>query len=355
MKHNEYIKDLVINNRIAGMTTAIVKDGKTQIDSYGFKAMEPKAEQNSEDTLYDVASLTKVLTIVPIVSKLIDSGELSFDTSVKSIFPEFKYDDVTIYDMLTHQSGLPSSVDMKGKMQNKETIINEILKLDKSYETGKNVEYSDAAYIILGLALEKVYKRPLDQIAKLEVFEPLKMNNTTYNPKDIEKCAPTEFINPDTKEVYRGIVHDWKGRLMDGIAGHAGVFSNAEDMANFMNMVLNNGYFNGKQFISEELIDMWYRNLVHETEANRTRSLCWITGDNKYVIQRGTPNIISFHGFAGPSMSLDKDNNMGICLLSNSVHPIRENKDNLNAERVNISNIIYDDYGIDNQEKNKVK
>ena len=355
ISYENYINNLIINEQIVGLNTCIVHDGFKFTKAYGLKSIVPKMEKANTNTLYDVASLTKVLTILPIICRLIDNKTICFDTKVKSILSEFKYDDVTIYDMLVHQSGLPASIDMKDKTQNKENIIAEILKLNKVYNTGEDIVYSDVAYILLGLALERLYGQPLDKISTEEVFKPLEMNNTTYNPINVTDCAPTEYKDNNCIEVFQGVVHDWKSRIMDGVAGNAGVFATASDIGNFMEMALNKGYYNNKQYISEEIIDMWYKTLVYESKAERYRSLCWIKGNNKFVINKKNNDIISFHGFSGPSISLDRLNNIGICLMSNGVHPLRENKDKLNAARPIITDKIYDDYIGSNQNVKKLR
>lgn len=350
MKHENYIKNLILNDQIVGLTSCILYKDKKDINAYGYKSIVPKKELTWPTTLYDMASLTKVLTVVPIISKLIDSKEITFNTKIKDILPGFKYDDITIYDMIVHQSGLPSTINMNDKEQSRESLIKEIFKLDKTYKTGSDVIYSDIGYILLGLLIEKLYDEPFDIVAKNEVFNPLNMNNTTYNPIDKNNCAPTEYIDASHTEVYQGIVHDWKARMLNGVAGHAGVFSNVIDISNFMQMALNKGYFNNKEFISKELIDMWYEILAYESKSDRYRSLCWIHGYNKYIINAKNDDTISFHGFAGPSISLDRENNMGICLMSNSVHPIRENRTILNTVRPIITDLIYEDYN-DNKPK----
>lgn len=344
MKHEEYIKNLIVNKQIVGLTSCILcRDLKLE-KAYGYKSIIKPEELTSISTLYDVASLTKVLTVLPIISRLIDNKEISFNTKVKSIIPEFKYDDITIYDMLVHQSGLPSTLNMNGKEQSRESLIEEIFKLDKTYKTGSDVIYSDIGYILLGILIEKLYGESFDKIAKNEVFNPLDMKDTMYNPSDKNRCAPTEYKDSSHTEVYQGIVHDWKSRMMNGVAGHAGVFSTASDIGNFIEMALNNGIFNNKEFISKEIIDMWYETLVYESSKNRYRSLCWIKGYNKIIINAKNDNTISFNGFAGPSISLDRDNNIGICLMANSVHPIRENRTILNTVRPIITDLIYEDY-----------
>lgn len=338
--YQSYIRKLTSLKEILGCTVCVAQSDYKEVSAYGLKN-ELNGEVTTRETLYDTASLTKVLTVMPIICRLVDDKTLTFDTKLKSILPEFKYDDVTIYDILTHQSGLGSSVDMRDKKQDKETLINEMLKLDKTYKTGSDVVYSDIGYMLLGLGLEKIFNKSLDKISNEMVFNPLEMYNTMYNPKDKNKCAPTEYIDQSKQDVYMGIVHDWKARMMDGISGHAGVFSDAKDLGNYIQMVLNKGYYDDKKFISEELIDLWFKNLVYESKANRNRSLCWITGFNKFIIDGKDENTISFHGFTGPSISIDRTNDIGIAILSNSVHPIRENKDKLNALRPSITNEIY--------------
>ena len=339
MGYRKYLDNLVLNDKILGANICVLHGRGKDLYATGLKMEVPRKEEAAINTMYDTASLTKILTAMPIVCKLVDNKEISFDTKLKSILPEFKYDDVTIYDILVHQSGLP--VDMIDKSQDKETLINEMFELDKIYQTGTNVMYSDVGYMLLGIALERIYNSSLDVISKKEIFEPLEMKDTMYNPTEIKRCAPTEYINKDLNMVYQGVVHDWKARIMEGVAGHAGVFSTASDIGNYMKMVLNNGSYNGKQFISEEIIDKWFNNLVYEPDSDRYRSLCWITGYNKYIINGEDENTISFHGFSGPSISIDRKNDIGICIMSNSIHPVRENKDKLHAERPLITEEVY--------------
>ena len=344
MEHEKYINNLIINKQIIGLNTCIVHDNIKTIKAYGLKSIVPKEEPTNTETLYDIASLTKVVTTLPIICRLIDNKEINFNTKINYILNNFKYDDVTIYDLLVHQSGLPSTINMNNKEQSKESLINEIYKLDKSYKTGTNIVYSDIGYILLGLIIEKLYNNSFDKVANKEVFITLNMNNTLFNPTNKDICAPTEYKDSTHKDVYQGIVHDWKCRMMEGISGHAGVFTTANDIGNYMKMVLNNGYYNNKQYISEELINIWYKTLVYEKDSNRYRSLCWIKGTNKVVIKEKNDNTISFHGYTGTSISLDRENNIGICLLSNSVHPLRNNREKLKKLRPTITDKIYDDY-----------
>lgn len=165
------------------------------------------------------------------------------------------------------------------------------------------------------------------------------MNDTSYKPLDKERCASTEVTKD--RGVIQGIVHDEKACSMNGIAGNAGVFSTAHDLANFVSMILNNGMYKDKRILSEEIINLYFQPLIYEQERNRYRSLCFIVGNNDLVIEEGNNDIISFNGFTGPSISIDRNNKLGIVLMTNRVHPTRDNR-KISVERPKIANLIYE-------------
>lgn len=332
---DERLKKDVEDGIIPGMNYGLVSDEDT-IGCVGYKQLVPNKEELSMDTLYDIASLTKVVVTVPLICKLVSNKKISFNDSVKKYLPRFNYRDVTIYNLLTHTSGLPADLDYK-EIVSKQKILDDVYSQEKICETGKNVVYSDLGYILLGEIIEQVYNKPLDIVANDEIFMPLEMYNTSYNPLDIEKCAPTEVI--EERGVIKGCVHDEKACSMNGVAGHAGVFSNVQDLMNFVKMILNDGVYNNKQFLPKEMIDLWFKSIVYDKKCSWTRSFCWITGMNDIVIEEGE-NVISFSGFTGPSLSIDRDKKLGIVLMTNRVHPTRDNR-KLTAERPLISKEIY--------------
>ena len=339
---NNIIEEDVKKGIMPGMTYGIVTNDGITIGGAGYKKLVPEKEGYDIDTLYDMASLSKVITTVTLASKLIDQKKINLNDKVKKYLPKFKYDDVTIFNLLTHTSGLPADLEGKEIISREETL-KKVYGLDKEYDTGTKVIYSDIGFILLGELISSIYNKPLDEVARTEIFEPLEMYNTCYNPKDKSKCAPTEIT--DKRGMVQGIVHDEKACSLGGVAGNAGVFTNAKDISNFLSMILNNGVYNGKRFLSKEVIDLWFEPLVFEKQNNRYRSLCWIVGINNIVIKK-PGNVISFSGFTGPSLSIDRDNNIAIALLTNRVHPTRSN--NLIAsERANIANSIYKELGLE--------
>ena len=321
------IEEEVNNKVIPGMTYAVIKDGKINLGSNGFKEIIPFPIENDIETKYDIASLTKVVVTLTLVSKLFDNKLIDFNDKLKKYLPKFKYDDITIFQLLTHTSGLPADLNDK-KIRSKKEIIDKIYNLNKEYETGSKIVYSDVGYILLGMMIEEIYNNKLDLIAKKEIFEPLEMYNTCYNPKDIDSCAATEIT--DNRGIVKGFVHDEKAYSLGGVAGHAGVFSTANDLSNFVFMILNDGIYKDKKFLSKEIIDMWFKPIIYDEKNECYRSFSFIVGNN----------IISFNGFTGPSISIDRDNNLGIVLMTNRIHPSRDNK-LISEERPKISNEIY--------------
>lgn len=319
---NDLILDYVNQNAFPGMTYSIVSNGEVKIGCAGFKQLVPQKKEVAEDTLYDIASLTKVVVVVTIISKLIDRNIINLNDKVQKYLPNFKYGDITVYHLLTHTSGLPADLNSK-EIVSRTELLKQVYNLEKQYETGTQVIYSDIGYILLGELIANIYNKPLDVVALEEVFTPLNMLSTGYRPTEKSKCAPTEVTAE--RGVIQGIVHDEKACSLDGVAGAAGVFTNAIDLSNFLLMVLNDGVYEGKQFLSKKIIDLWFEPLVYEKQNDRYRSLCWIVGKNKLVINQGE-NIISFTGFTGPSLSIDRERKIGIALLTNRVHPSRDNR-----------------------------
>ncbi len=338
---NEQIKkimqELIDADATPGINYAILNK-QQYLGSLGLKAQyrlanEVLKEENNLNTIYDLASLTKVICTLTIIFRLYEKGLLNLTDKVKTYLPDFNYDDITIYDLLTHTSGLPADLNSK-EIIAKEEIVQKIYSL-KKVKKGQFL-YSDIGYIFLGLIIEKVCIKTLDKVFAEEVTIPLEMQNTGFNPKTKNIVAPTEI----TKErgVIRGIVHDEKACSMKGIAGHAGVFSDIHDVVNFVSMILNKGIFKGKKYLDKSTIERWFSPLI-EIDGYY-RSFCWYVGNNPNIIEEETTDIISFNGFTGPSISIDRKNNIGIIMLTNRVHPTRDNRLNI-VMRKDISKKVY--------------
>lgn len=333
------------NGSFPGATYGILFQGESCFGSVGVKAVYPKLEANHLETLYDVASLTKVIVTNTIISKLKENGIVDWYDPITKYLKWFPYSNITLYHLLTHTSGLKSLC--KNKILTLYDVWQRLSSLVSVSIPGKVVDYADHNFILLGWIIEEIYHDSLDNIAYKEVFEPLDMSHTGYCPVDVVNCAPTEVTVE--RGIIRGVVHDEKAYYSNRCIGHAGVFSDVKDLAKFVEMVLNDGRLDEKNFLKKETIDCWFQPLEHDEKMN-FRGIGWLVG-NVYNITGGccSENSVCHTGFTGTTIIIDRDNQLGIIFLSNRIHPSRENC-KLLTERRMITELVYDQLQI-----NKVK
>ena len=325
------INEAVKENVFPGCNIALVTDNDTYFASYGNKALIPNNEKNDIDTLYDMASCSKVLSTTTCIFRLLEQGKLRLYDSIKKYLPRFLYDDITIWDLMTHSSGLPSSVTNGSKITSFNEAVDFIYKTETTYQKNTNVVYSDVGYLLLGFVVETITGKGLDLASKELVFDPLEMYDTGYNPVDVKRCAPTEKRDDIVCHgVVRGKVHDERAYWLNGVAGHAGLFSTVKDISHFIKMVLNNGVYNNKQFLSQAIIDLMFTPQVRVPKGVSLdctqRGLGWIVkGDYCSAGDLASPETILHTGFTGTNVFIDRINRVGFTMLSNRVHPTREN------------------------------
>lgn len=330
-KLNEVLEKAARNNVFPGATYALVCNEGKFYGCVGKKAIVPFAEENSLDTLYDMASCTKVICTTSCIFKLLEQGKIRLFDTVSSYLPRFKHEDILLWDLLTHTSGLPAGVGGVTKIKTREEALEKIYALETIYPKNTKIVYSDIGFVLLGLIVEKVSGMSLDKYAEENIFKPLEMLNTGYLPQDITRCAPTENRNDDiVKGMVRGFVHDELSYILGGVAGHAGLFSTCEDIEHFIEMVLNKGMYKGKKVFSEASIDLMFTPQVKENKGIaltcNTRGLGWIVqGDYCSAGDLASPETILHTGFTGTNVFIDRINNVGFTLLSNRVHPTRKN------------------------------
>ena len=186
----EYLNSFVNDGITSGFTYGIISKHK-YVGSVGYKCQTPNKEVTNLDTLYDIASLSKVLVVLPLIFKLVKNNRISFNDTIKQYLPDFMYDNITIYQLLTHTAGFPSEFGTKDIID-KDILIKIIYDTKIVNKVGEFL-YCDIGYILLGFIIEKIYGESLDVVANREIFEKLDMKKTVYNPNDKYVCAPTEF------------------------------------------------------------------------------------------------------------------------------------------------------------------
>ena len=234
---NAVIEKAISDQAFPGAQVLIWKDGKTIYEkAYGNYTYTPESQKVSLSTIYDMASLSKVIATTTAAMICYDRGLFSLDDKVTKYIPQFAVngkENITIKNLLVHNSGLPAWKNFYSSGFTYDDVINEIYSSSLEFETGSKTLYSDLGIITLGKIIEKVTGKSLDVFCNDEIFVPLKMNSTFYNPSDSVKnnCAPTEIDNYWRNRTLQGEVHDETSAMLNGVAGHAGLFSTANDIS----------------------------------------------------------------------------------------------------------------------------
>lgn len=336
----EYIEKCAEGGAFPGAAFGIVTKEASLFDAVGYSQLVPNMEKASINTIYDLASLSKVVSTTTIILMLIEQGEITLQTKVNGILGRFKHKDVTILNLLTHTSGLPSDIqDYKKLCKTREDLINSAFSTNLVHKTGEKVMYSDIGYILLGLIIEKIAGK-LDEFFNNNIAKPLNMENTFYNPTEAVKikCAATEL--EEVRGCIKGIVHDGKAYVSGGVSGHAGLFSTVENLGKFCRMILNEGMSGSEtheRILSKNSIILMRE--CHTAGLNERRGLGWQLKDNSNSMGDLASECSIYHtGFSGTSILIDFKNQMAFILLTNRIHPTRENKALLKL-RSNINNI----------------
>jgi serine-type D-Ala-D-Ala carboxypeptidase len=329
------VKKAIDEKKTPGAAILIARHGKIVYKKvFGNASLEPEKKELKEDMIFDMASVSKAVGTATSVMMLVEQGKLRLNDLVKRYIPEFrpfidkdgKEQNARIYHLLTHTSGLPpyTPADSVRKYCGDycpDSIITYIARLKKETAPGTNFEYSCLGFITLANIVKKVSGENFDVFAKKHIFEPLKMNSTTYVPqgKLLERCVPTEK-GKDGK-VLCGFVHDPLAQLQGGVSGNAGLFSNLDDLSIFLQMMLNGGEINGVRLLSP--ITVKAMTTIYPKTEFAKRGLGWDI-DSDYMGQRGDifpVGSFGHTGFTGTAVNVDPATQTIIIMLTNAVHP----------------------------------
>lgn len=366
-----------------GIQLAVIKNGDIVLEkSYGFFTYDSLKSVNNE-TVYDIASLTKVIATLPAIGLLIDQGLISLDDSLSKHLPDFYKSNksgVTIKQLLAHHGGLRSYVPFWSMVMTGDRLdafyyktpedeandvrsygvephpnmvdsLKSFIVRSELIQNPNAYNYSDLGFMILHLLVEEVSGKPFDDFLNEHFYSPMSMTNTTFNPirngispRDI---TPTEYDNRYRNYQVWGEVHDRNALVFGGVAGHAGLFSNAGDLAKMMSMFMNNGNFGGRKYLSEETITLFNNRYF---EANR-RGLGWDKKDGERDSASSLASDESFGhtGFTGTMVWADPEEDLIYIFLSNRIYPDANNwrLGELNT-RTHIHDVIYQSLEISN-------
>lgn len=325
---DERMKKAVGDKSITGAVVCIGHDDTVIFEkAYGTKSPRPDSGPMTTDTIFDTASLTKILATAPAIMILAEQGKLNLNAPLSKIFPlagKGPHKNITVAQLLTHYSGLTgtvSTVKKKGRRYigiSAQEILNRIYSAPLEASPGKTFVYSDIGYIILGKIIEKVSGENLAKFASAKIFTPLAMNDTMYNPGKnlLDRIAPSE---EQRKGNYLcGYVQDPLAARLNGVTGHAGVFSTARDLSRFARAILNGGTLDGKRILKPETVALM---ISQHTPAGKDdiRGFGWDI-ESRYSVFKGMyMPLESFGhtGYTGTSIWIDPSTKTFIILLTN--------------------------------------
>jgi len=325
---DQAVEQAIQEGRIPGAVLLIGHKGQiVHRKAYGKRALVPSPEPMTVDTIFDLASLTKVVATTPSLMKLFEEGRFRLNDRVTQYLPEFVEgkSEITIRNLFTHFSGLPPDLALKPPWSGYQTGIRMALNERPAGPPGEHFVYSDINFILLGELVHRLSGEPLSDYARAHIFLPLGMKETMFQPPAslISRIAPTERDGPHGAPL-RGVVHDPTARNMGGVAGHAGVFSTADDLARFCEMMLRKGELDGTRLFSPLTVEKF---TTPQSPADQPilRGLGWDI-DSQYSGNRGDLFPIGSYGhtgFTGTSIWIDPVSDTYVILLTNSVHPFR--------------------------------
>lgn len=327
----------VASGAFPGCVLAVGWHGQLAVHPFGKLSVTGDDDEVDDDTMYDMASLTKVIATTTSVELLVQQQRLDINLPVGHYLPEFdaaaKSDPdptwrahVTVRNLLLHDSGLPGIRQFFKDTKGHEAIIERAASEPLVHKPGTQVEYSDLGFILLGAIVERLTGQPEDAFAKQEIFGPLGMDRSMYRPpsslrKDI---APTEIDKTYRHRLMWGEVHDENAWAMGGVAGHAGLFSTAPDVAIFAQMLLNGGIYAHQRLLDRSIIDEFTKRV---DIGNSARALGWDVPEHPSSSGHYfSPDSFGHTGFTGTSLWMDPDRGLFVVLLTNRVNPTRANE-----------------------------
>lgn len=321
------IDDVVVagleEGEMAGCVVCIGRQGKiASLKAYGHRQVEPEKIEMSIDTVFDMASITKPVATATSVMLLVERGKMELTDRVAEHLPEFAQngkDQVTIEDLLLHQSGLTPDNALSDYEDGPEKAFENVYALSLRAEPKTKFMYSDVGFIVLAELIRKKTGQDVHEFSQENLFRPLGMSESGYLPRQElrDRAAATE--QRDGRWM-RGEVHDPRAYCLDGVAGHAGLFSTAQDLAVFAQMLLNGGEYNGKRIIDSNTLDVMTAG--YEVSSG-IRGLGW-DKQTGYSSNKGdgfSQRAFGHGGFTGTTFWVDPELDLFVIFLSNRLHP----------------------------------
>jgi CubicO group peptidase (beta-lactamase class C family) len=334
------IQEGIDHGLLPGGVILVIREGKIVYrKAYGLRSKQPVQTPMTVDTVFDLASLTKPIATATSLMILLEQGKFRLADRVSEYLPAFGKngkDKITIELLLLHTSGLVNDNPVDDYREGREKALERIYRLGPVTEPGSKFVYSDVGYIVLGELVQTISGDSLDQFSRKNIFETLGLRHTTFKPQGAiaERSAPTE--QRDGRWI-KGEVHDPRAFFLGGVAGHAGLFSTADDLAVFAQMVLNQGEIQGRRILSPATVRLM---TTPRPVPGGWRALGWDV-QTTYSSNRGELfpfGSFGHTGFTGTSIWIDPRSRTAVIFLSNRIHP--HAKANINRLRGQVATLV---------------
>ena len=315
------LRDSVQDRIFPGAVAALISRTDEIYIPFGRETYDPIARPISDESIFDVASLTKIVATATAILQLVERKQLALHDRACNFVPQLRQapkDQITIFQLLTHTAGFPGGEPLSRHLKSRDEIVEAICSINLLYLPGTGRIYDDLGYILLGLIVESITGLTLDKYCKNEIFEPLGMSETMFVPPKalLGRVVPTE-IDHDRGGLLRGVVHDERAYQMGGVAGHAGIFTTAHDLGKFSRSMMG-ALLRTLSTASVRL--MWSRQWQ---DSEGEYGLGWDRLRPSYMNGIDDSDAVGHTGFTGVSLVISPKRDLAMILLSNRVHPVR--------------------------------
>jgi CubicO group peptidase (beta-lactamase class C family) len=313
----------IVAKRLPGCVVLVGRQGHVAfLKAFGQRQVAPKTVPMTTDTVFDLASITKPVATATSLMILVQQGRLQIRDRVAQHIPEFGQngkDRITVLQLLTHQSGLIPDNELEDFKDGADKAYERIFALRPLADPGAQFLYSDVGFLVLGALVQRLSGKNVHEFSREHIFAPLGMSETGYVPAEAlrNRAAPTEMRGD---RWIQGEVHDPRAHRLDGIAGHAGLFSTASDLAVYAQMMLNRGTYAGVRVLSPRTVDVMTQPV---SVPSGLRALGWDV-QSGFSINKGelmSPTAFGHGGFTGTGLWIDPELDLFVIVLSNRVHP----------------------------------
>jgi CubicO group peptidase (beta-lactamase class C family) len=336
------IEGAIADRVFPGGVLAVVSGSDRVCLPFGRETYEVGAPSISTDSIFDLASLTKVIATATALMQCLERGQLALDEPIERIVPELapvSMNQIKIRHLMSHMAGVAGVTPFYRTCRTRDELLAEAFKWKVAYHPGTRRVYDDVSYIILGMVVERVSGKAFDRYCAEQIFGPLGMTETMFcpSPRLSARLVPTE-VDPVRGGLLRGLVHDENACLMGGVAGHAGLFATAGDVAKFCAALIADGADRSHRIVSDASVRR-FRELQWEDEDGQY-GLGWDRFRRSYMGDIGDAEAIGHTGFTGTSIVISPTYGFAVVLLTNRVHPQRSDRAGIDAVRRAVAGIV---------------